>query len=61
MQSQSPSAVDKIPCAGLVGAHALSVYIIMKALITGPCLSLTWPVGEDPGSLPGPGGESASL
>lgn len=45
----------KCPVVGLVVADAFSLEIITKAVITGPCLSLTGPAEEDPGNLPGPG------
>ena len=50
MQSQSSSAGSKMPCAGWL-VLMFSVCIIMKALITRPCLSLTWPVEEDQGAF----------
>ena len=57
MQREGTSAANQMPWVGLAVADAFSdSHVIMTALITGPCLSLTGPTEDAPENLPRSGG-----
>ena len=57
MQSEGTSAINQMPWVGSAVADAFfDSHVIMTALITGPCLSLTGPTEDTPENLARPGG-----